>query len=135
MKMVFMFIRNWVMQNAKTITISIVCFILGAALCWILFGEGLRGNGDRIDAAYGESDKVGEYQQSAYEFIESVGDGLRGRIESVDSIEERNEKIERTVDNVADGNRTSIEITRESADRIKESQTIIDRIRERGAKN
>ena len=118
--------------NGKVVIVSVVCIILGIALSWLLFGgANLYNHGNGIEAAYEQSERIGEYQQSVDESLERIRDGLDNGINSVIGIEERNSKIEESVDRATSNNKRSTELIGEGAKRIEESKSILERVRER----
>lgn len=124
------------MSDTKVyLIVGIVCTIVGFTFYWYVCGKNLYDNGIRINTTYQQSERIGKHQQSAYESVEEVGNGLDGSIDRVDRIEERNDRIKESVDTVKDNNDTGIGLIRESTDRVRESKAILDRVRERETKN
>lgn len=119
------------MNVKKAIITVIVCVCVGIACWWLLFGrESVYDNGDTINTAREQSERIGKYQQSASDSINTVRDGLDDSINAVGRIEERTGRIEESIDSVERRNTESLGLIGESTDRIRESKSIIDSIRE-----
>ena len=119
------------MNGKKICIIGIICIYVGIIFGWILFRENVHDNGDRIDTAYQQLDRTREYQQSVDESLGTIRDGLDRSIDTTIRIEERTEGIEESVDTITDRNEESIGLLKEGAERIRESKSILERIRER----
>lgn len=117
------------------IIIGIVCVIGGIILGGLLFGKDISDNRNRIDTAYEQLERVGEHQQSVDESLDTIRDGLDRSIDTTIGIEERNERIKESVDSATSNNESSIGLVRESTERIEQSKSILERVRERESSN
>lgn len=117
------------------IVIGIVCVIGGIILGGLLFGKDIHDNRDRINTAHEQLERVGEYQQSVDESLDTIRDGLDRSIDTTIGIEERNERIKESVDSVTSNNESSVGLVRESTERIEQSKSILERVRERESSN
>lgn len=117
------------------IVIGIVCVIGGIILGGLLFGKDIHDNRNRINTAYEQLERVGEHQQSVDESLDTIRDGLDRSIDTTIGIEERNERIKESVDSATSNNESSIGLVRESTERIEQSKSILERVRERELSN
>ena len=88
------------MDAKRTIIIFAVSVLVGFAIGCILFGGNLHNNGNRIDTAREQLERISEYQQSVGESIDTIRDGLDDSIGTTVRIEDRVDAIEGRVEGI-----------------------------------
>lgn len=123
-------IKSWVKQNAKIIIISIICILIGLFFGWYVFGRtNIHDNGNTINTANEQLNRIGEYQSDAIRSITEVRDGIERDIEAVDRAEERTDDITQSAIRIQEQNGFVLDAIRESAERIKQSKQVLEEVR------